>query len=62
MRNSQLRTYSPGDIITKSYCVKVYHNDEVTLIFKPEVTDQIKNLGDILNIKVTHVQTGNVFV
>lgn len=50
----------PGDIITKSYCVKVYHNDEVTLIFKPEVTDQIKNLGDILNIKVTHVQTGNV--
>ena len=29
----------PGDIITKSFCVKVYHKDDVTLIFKPEVTD-----------------------
>ena len=50
----------PGDIETKYFCVKAYHDKDVDLFFKTEITEQTKNLGDVLHIKVTHLDSGNV--
>ncbi len=43
----------PGDIVTKYYCLKVYHKTDITVYFN--VTDLIEtnSLGAVLNIKVT---------
>lgn len=50
----------PGDVETKYFCVKAYHDADITLFFKADVTDQTKSLGDVLHIKVTHLETGKV--
>ncbi len=54
----EVRSMLPGDSMTKYFCVKAYHNADITLFFQTEVTDQTKNLGDVLHIKVTHLETG----
>lgn len=50
----------PGDSVTKYFCVKVNHDADITLLFNAEVTGQSQNLGDVLHIKVTHLDTGTV--
>lgn len=50
----------PGDSVTEKFCIKVYHEGDVDLIFNAEVTEEVKALGDVLNIKVTHLETGNI--
>ena len=50
----------PGDSETKYFCVKAYHDVDIDLFFRAEVTEQTKNLGDVLHIKVTHLDTGRV--
>lgn len=50
----------PGDVETKYFCVRVYHDKDVTLFFKTDVTEQTKNLGNVLHIKATHLETGKV--
>ncbi len=50
----------PGDTEVRYYQVKVNHRGEISLFFKAEVTEQTKALGDVLNIKITHLETGKV--
>ncbi len=50
----------PGDTEVKYFCVKMSHENDITLYFETEVTSQTKNLGEILHIKVTHLENGNV--
>ena len=50
----------PGDTETRYFCVRAYHGEDITLFFRAEVTEQTKNLGDVLHIKVTHLDTGKV--
>ena len=50
----------PGDQITKYFCVRAYHDADVTLQFRADVTKETKNLGDVLRVKVTHLDTGEV--
>ena len=50
----------PGDSETKYFCVRAYHDVDIDLFFRAEVTEQTKNLGDVLHIKVTHLDTGQV--
>lgn len=50
----------PGDSLTQYFCVRAYHDADITLFFKADVTEQTKNLGDALHIKVTHLETGKV--
>lgn len=50
----------PGDTETKYFCVKAYHDADITLFFKADVTEQTKSLGDVLHIKVTHLDSGKV--
>lgn len=50
----------PGDVIKKSFCVKTHHDDNVTLNFKIEVTEEIRSLGDVLHIKVINSDSKSV--
>ena len=50
----------PGDVETQYFCVRAYHDADITLFFKADVTDQTKSLGDVLHIRVTHLETGKV--
>lgn len=50
----------PGDTETTYFCIRTYHNADLELFFKTEVTEQTKKLGEILQIKVTHLETGKV--
>ena len=50
----------PGDSETKYFCVKAYHDADIDLFFRADVSEQTKSLGDVLHIKVTHLDTGRV--
>lgn len=56
----EVRNMLPGDTETKYFCVRAYHNKDITLFFRADVTEQIKALGDVLHIKITHLDTGKV--
>ncbi len=50
----------PGDNETKYFAVKVNHHKNVDVFFNAEVTEQTKALGEVLHIKVTHLENENV--
>ena len=50
----------PGDSLTKYFCIRAYHDTDISLFFKTDVTEQTKSLGDVLHIQVTHMDTGKV--
>ena len=56
----EVKNMFPGDTKTKYFCIRAHHNADLELFFKTEVTEQTKNLGDVLQIKVTHLETGKV--
>lgn len=56
----EVKNMLPGDTETKYFCVKAYHDKDIDLFFKADVTEQTKRLGDVLHIKVTHLETGKV--
>lgn len=56
----EVKNMFPGDTETKYFCVRAYHNKDIELFFKTNITEQTKNLGDALHIKVTHMDTGKV--
>lgn len=56
----EIRNMLPGDMETRYFCVKAYHDADITLFFQANVTEQTKSLGDVLHIKVTHLDSGKV--
>lgn len=56
----EVQNMLPGDSVTKYFCVKVCHDADITLLFRAEVTEQTKHLGDVLRMKVTHLESGKV--
>lgn len=56
----EVKNMLPGDTETKYFCIRAHHNADLKLFFKTEVTEQTKNIGDVLRIKVTHLETGKV--
>lgn len=50
----------PGDMVTKYFCIKAYHEKDIDLYFKADITEQTKSLGNVLHIKVTHMESGRV--
>lgn len=45
----------PGDTVTRYFCVRVNHGEALDLYFTADITGQTKQLGDVLEIKVTRV-------
>ncbi len=58
----EVKNMFPGDLETKYFCVKTYHDVDVTLTFRAKVTEQTKALADVLHIRVTRLDTGNVLL
>ena len=50
----------PGDTVTRYFCVRVNHGEALDLYFSADITGQIKQLGDVLNIKVTRLSEDTV--
>lgn len=50
----------PGDSYEKYYCVKISHNKDLKLCFKTEINFESNDLSEILDIKVTHLNTSNI--
>lgn len=56
----EVRNLFPGDSETRYFCVRAYHDADISLSFRADVTEQTKALGDALRIKVTRLETGRV--
>ena len=56
----EARNMLPGDTETRYFCVKASHAKDLDVFFRADVTEQTKSLGDVLHIKVTHLETGKV--
>ena len=50
----------PGDHLIQYFCVKTYHDTNISLFFRTEITDETKSLADVLHLKVTNTSTGKV--
>lgn len=59
-RRFEARNMLPGDKLTQYFCVKAYHDADLNLFFRAQVTQQTKNLGEVLHIRVTHLDTGKI--
>ena len=55
-----VRNMFPGDQETRYFCIKTYHNADITLFFRADVTEETKNLSDVLQIKVTQMESNEV--
>ena len=51
----EVKNMLPGDTVTGYYCVRVNHGEALDLYFTADITGQTKQLGDVLEIKVTRV-------
>ena len=56
----EVQNMLPGDTETKYFCIRAYHDKDVELFFRADVTEQTKALGEVLHIIVTHLETGKV--
>ncbi len=56
----QVTNMLPGDTETKYFAVKVSHHADAIVYFNAEITEQTKNLANVLHIKVTHLENGKV--
>ncbi len=56
----QAENLLPGDKVIGTYAVKVTHKADVAVYFQAEVREEIKNLAQILQIKVTRSDTGKI--
>ena len=59
-RKFEVSNMLPGDSETGYFCVKAHHDADITLFFKADVTEQTKSLGNVLHIRVTHLDSGKV--
>lgn len=51
----EVKNMLPGDTVTRYFCVRVNHGEALDLYFTADITGQTKQLGDVLEIKVTRV-------
>lgn len=56
----EIKDMLPGDTVTRYFCIKAYHDINVNLIFKPEVTAETNGVGKVMHIKVTEINSGTV--
>ncbi len=50
----------PGDTLVQYYCLKASHRGEITVYFSAPITEQTKQLADVLHIQVSNLNTGRV--
>ena len=50
----------PGDKITQYYRIRVHHDEDIELYFQTEITEETRELGDALKVRVTRLDAGDV--
>ena len=56
----QFSNMVPGDKVSQDFTVRIHHKDQVTLYFKGLITKQSKDLGDVLQVRVTDQNSGKI--
>ena len=56
----QVSNMVPGDKVSQDFTVRIHHKDQVTLYFKGLITKQSKDLGDVLQVRVTDKNSGKI--
>lgn len=56
----QVSNMVPGDKVSRDFTVRIHHKDQVTLYFKGIITKQSKDLGDVLQVRVTDKNSDKV--
>lgn len=56
----QVRNMLPGDKVTEFFAVNVYHDKDVQLFFVSDVTEETKNLSNVLKLRVTELVSEKV--
>lgn len=56
----EARGLLPGDSVTQYFCIKAYHDADIPLYFRAEVTEETKALADVLQVRVTDPESGAV--
>lgn len=56
----QVSNMVPGDKVSQDFIVRIHHKDQVTLYFKGLITKQSKDLGDVLQVRVTDQNSGKI--
>ena len=56
----QFSNMVPGDKMSRDFIVRIHHKDQVTLYFKGLITKQSKDLGDVLQVRVTDKNSGKI--
>lgn len=59
-REFDVRNMLPGDVETRYFCVRAYHSTDIDVFFQANIAGQTKALGEVLHIKVTQMETGEV--
>lgn len=49
----EARGLLPGDSVTQYFCIRAYHDADIPLYFRAEVTEETKALADVLQVRVT---------
>lgn len=50
----------PGDSITEHFCIKAYHDRDIELFFRADITEETKALGDVLRLRVIETSNGEI--
>lgn len=61
-KHFEVKNMLPGDVETGYFCVRTYHDSDIELFFRTDVTGQTKDLGDVLQITVTCLDTGKTLL
>ena len=48
----------PGDKVSRNFTVRIHHSSSLKLFFEAEITQQTKELGDVLQVSVTDKGSG----
>lgn len=56
----QVSNMVPGDKVSQDFIVRIHHKDQVILYFKGLITKQSKDLGDVLQVRVTDKNSDKV--
>ena len=56
----QVSNMVPGDKVSQDFTVRIHHKDQVILYFKGLITKQSKDLGDVLQVRVTDKNSGKI--
>ena len=54
----EVKNLLPGDSETRYFCIQAFHDHDIDLFFRAEVTEETRSLGDVLQVRITDLDSG----